>query len=35
MMLNNAMREARYLKIATMNLQSALVYDRLVEDAGP
>jgi hypothetical protein len=35
MMFNNAMREARYLKIATMNLQSALVYDRLVEDAGP
>jgi hypothetical protein len=33
MMFNNAMREPRYLKIATMNLRSALVYDRLVEDA--
>jgi len=34
MMFNNAMREPRYLKIATMNLRSALVYDRVVDDAG-
>ncbi|QPF81803.1 hypothetical protein IC762_18530 [Bradyrhizobium genosp. L] len=34
MMFNNAMREPNYLKIATMNLRSALVYDRLVDDAG-
>jgi len=34
MMFNNAMREPRYLKIATMNLRSALVYDRAVDDAG-
>lgn len=34
MMFNNAMREARYLKIATMNLRSALLYDRLLDDAG-
>ena len=34
MMFNNAMREPRYLKIATMNLRSALVYDRLVDDTG-
>jgi len=32
MMFNNAMREASYLKIATMNLQSALLYDRLLDD---
>lgn len=34
MMFNNAMREPNYLKIATMNLRSALVYDRLVDDGG-
>ena len=34
MMFNNAMREPSYLKIATMNLRSALVYDRLVDDLG-
>jgi hypothetical protein len=34
MMFNNAMREPSYLKIATINLRSALVYDRLVDDAG-
>ena len=34
MMFNNAMREPNYLKIATMNLRSALVYDRLIDDAG-
>ncbi|MGX1107645.1 MULTISPECIES: hypothetical protein [Bradyrhizobium] len=34
MMFNNAMREPGYLKIATMNLRSALVYDRLVDDVG-
>ncbi|WP_166295521.1 hypothetical protein [Bradyrhizobium sp. 2S1] len=33
--INNAMREPGYLKIATMNLRSALVYDRLVDDVGP
>ncbi|MBR0798824.1 hypothetical protein JQ615_25895 [Bradyrhizobium jicamae] len=33
MMFNNAMREARYLKIATMNLRSALLYDRLLDDS--
>ena len=35
MMFNNAMREPSYLRIATMNLRSALVYDRLVDDVGP
>ncbi|MGY3445552.1 hypothetical protein [Bradyrhizobium sp. USDA 4473] len=35
MMFNNAMREPSYLKIATMNMRSALVYDRLVDDVGP
>nr|WP_249159508.1 hypothetical protein [Bradyrhizobium tropiciagri] len=34
MMFNNAMREPRYLRIATINLRSALVYDRLVDDGG-
>ncbi|MCC8937545.1 hypothetical protein CI1B_54020 [Bradyrhizobium ivorense] len=34
MMFNNAMREPSYLKIATINLRSALVYDRLVDDSG-
>ncbi|WP_420971591.1 hypothetical protein [Bradyrhizobium sp. B120] len=34
MMFNNAMREPNYLRIATMNLRSALVYDRLVDDVG-
>jgi hypothetical protein len=34
LMLNNAMKESRYLKIAAINLRSALAYDRLlVEDA--
>ncbi len=31
LMLNNAMKESRYLTTATINLQSALVYDRLIE----
>jgi hypothetical protein len=31
MMLNNAMKESRYLTTATINLRSALVYDRLIE----
>ena len=31
LMLNNAMKEPRYLTTATMNLRSALLYDRLVE----
>jgi hypothetical protein len=31
LMLNNAMKEARYLATATVNLQSALLYDRLIE----
>jgi hypothetical protein len=34
MMFNNAMRAPHYLKIATMNLRSALVYDRLIDNAG-
>ncbi|PDT77072.1 hypothetical protein [Bradyrhizobium sp. C9] len=34
MMFNNAMREPSYLRIATMNMRSALVYDRLVDDVG-
>ena len=34
LMFNNAMREPSYLRIATMNLRSALVYDRLVDDVG-
>jgi len=34
MMFNNAMREPRYLRTATVNLRSALVYDRLVDDTG-
>lgn len=34
LMFNNAMREPSYLKIATMNLRSALVYDRLINDGG-
>ncbi|MCA6120364.1 hypothetical protein J6500_00375 [Bradyrhizobium sp. WSM 1704] len=34
LMFNNAMREPRYLRIATINIRSALVYDRLVDDAG-
>ena len=34
MMFNNAMREPSYLKIATINMRSALVYDRLVDDVG-
>lgn len=33
MMFNNAMREARYLKAATVNLRSALLYDRLIDDS--
>ena len=35
MMFNNAMREPSYLRIATMNMRSALVYDRLADDVGP
>lgn len=35
MMFNNAMREPQYLRIATINLRSALVYDRLVDDPAP
>ncbi|MHC2334618.1 hypothetical protein [Bradyrhizobium sp. USDA 4454] len=35
MMFNNAMREPSYLRIATMNMRSALVYDRLADDIGP
>jgi hypothetical protein len=31
LMLNNAMKEPRYLTTATMNLRSALLYDRLIE----
>jgi hypothetical protein len=31
MMLNNAMKESRYLTTATINLRSALLYDRLIE----
>ena len=34
MMFNNAMREPSYLRIATMNLRSALMYDRPVDDVG-
>lgn len=34
MMFNNAMREPSYLRIATINLRSALVYDRLADDDG-
>jgi hypothetical protein len=30
LMLNNAIREPRYLTTATMNLRSALLYDRLI-----
>ena len=31
LMFNNAMRESRYLKTATVNLRSALLYDVLIE----
>jgi hypothetical protein len=31
LMLNNAMMESRYLMTATVNLRSALLYDRLIE----
>src|SRR6478736_5336511 len=31
LMLNNAIREPRYLTTATINLRSALLYDRLIE----
>ena len=31
LMLNNAMKEPRYLTTATVNLRSALLYDRLTE----
>lgn len=31
LMLNNAMKESRYLTTATVNLRSALLYDRLTE----
>jgi hypothetical protein len=31
LMLNHAMRESRYLMTATINLQSALLYERLME----
>jgi len=31
LMLNNAMKESRYLTTATVNLRSALQYDRLTE----
>ena len=31
LMLNTAIREARYLPIATINLRSALGYDRLLD----
>jgi hypothetical protein len=30
-MLNNAMKEPRYLTTASVNLRSALLYDRLIE----
>jgi hypothetical protein len=35
LMLNNAMKESRYLKTATINLRSALAYDRLLTEAAP
>jgi hypothetical protein len=31
LMLNNAMKQSRYLTTATVNLRSALLYDRLIE----
>jgi hypothetical protein len=31
LMFNNAMKESRYLTTATVNLRSALLYDRLIE----
>ncbi len=31
LMLNNAMKEPRYLTTASVNLRSALLYDRLIE----
>jgi hypothetical protein len=31
LMLNNAMKESRYLTTAIVNLRSALLYDRLIE----
>jgi len=34
LMLNNAMKEARYLTTATVNLRSALLYDRLIDPQG-
>ena len=34
LMLNNAMKEPRYLTTATMNLRSALLYDRLIGPHG-
>ena len=34
LMLNNAMKEPRYLTTATINLRSALLYDRLIEPHG-
>ncbi|MCA6107683.1 hypothetical protein [Bradyrhizobium cenepequi] len=35
LMLNNAMRESRYLKIAIINLRSALAYDDLLAQDAP
>jgi hypothetical protein len=35
LMLNHAMRESRYLKIATINLRSALAYDQLLAEDAP
>jgi len=34
LMLNSAMKEPRYLATATMNLRSALLYDRLIVPNG-
>ena len=34
LMLNNAMKEPRYLTTATINLRSALLYDRLIGPHG-
>jgi hypothetical protein len=33
LMLNNAMKESRYLMTATLNLQSALRYERLTDES--
>jgi hypothetical protein len=35
LMPNNAMKESRYLTIATINLRSALAYDRLLAEHAP